>query len=316
MRNRTTPLPYILFNHQQKAQAFVQALSPIYTPIPRTDRRYKSARFVLSDNHVLTRGTRLEVLRRDGLRNFFIYPHAARPSLISAFYPPWKHITAQFVVNETHIEVMRRIGCTETLYPVGWALCPIIPFRPRSELKQVLFGPIHPRNSNVDKQANRAVTDRLYPLAIKGEIYLTVRYLPPFDGNGIKKVEHPNIKYIEGAAGPATTLEQIDQADLVVGHQTFGFLAVARGVPTLMFGESMTPHVEMRDGTFTEARGWNDIKDLIVYPLDILDSEDPMSLMWKTASDDSPIAGWRDRMIGEAFDPGRFMKILRGCLRF
>ena len=303
---------YILFDHQQKARAFVSALSPKYTPIPRTSGVYKSAKFILTDNDVLTRRSRLEELRRAGIGKVFVYPHAGRPSLVSAFYDPYPHTTVKFVATDGHAEVLRRLGDKGKIQAVGWSLCPLREFRPREVIHKVLFAPIHPRNSEVDKKVNQAVFEKLCGLVRTDNIQLTVRYLSPLEGNGIKKYYHPNIIFFEGSAGP--DWKQIDESDMVVAHQTFAFISVARGVPTLMMGEDIAPHVEFRNGEYLEARGWNDYKNIIMYPLDILYSDDPLSLMEKAATSDEAICDWRKRMIGEAFDAGAVMNVINGYL--
>ena len=281
-----------------------------YDPLPRAHADYPDVKFVLTDNAVLSRQKRLDELLRHGVQKFFIYPHAGRPSLVSAFYENWKHITAEFVSAPGHMEVMRRAGNENKLHVVGWSLCPLREFQSRDVIRYVLFAPIHPRNSAIDRKINQAVLDKLYPLVQSKRIRLTVRYLAPFEGNGIKRYD--GVEYIEGTAGPAW--KQIDAADVVISHQTFAFLAVARGVPTLMMGEDIRPHVEYRNGTFIEARGWEDYRDLLMYPLDILYSTDPLGMMEKAAQSDEAIRGWRKRMIGESFDGGKFVETIESYL--
>jgi hypothetical protein len=155
--------------------------------------------------------------------------------------------------------------------------------------------------------------NKLFRLVLAGHIKkLTVRYLAPFDGNGISKYDHPYIEYLEGSAGPDT--RQIDQSDLVVGHQTFAMLAVARGVPTVMMGEDICPHVEYRNGGFIEAPHWDEYKYLLMYPLDILAVDHPLDLIQRAMATDYDILDWRDRMIGKPFDPGLFVSIVESYL--
>lgn len=304
---------FVLFDHQGKSKAFVEALAPGYSPIPRTDRDVRGAAFVLTDNDVLSRRSRLESLRAQGVGKVFIYPHAGRPSLVNAFYDPWPHTTAEFVSTLGHIEIMRKIGNVRQLHAVGWSLCPIREFAPRERVERVLFAPIHPRNSSVDKKCNAAVMGKLVRLLLSGHIRrLVVRTLVPFEGSGIKRIDHPYIEYLEGSAGPDT--RQIDEADLVVSHQTFAMLAVARGVPTLMMGEDICPHVEYRNGNFIEARGWDEYKDLLMYPLDLLAVDDPLALIERAISSDVEIQDWRKRLIGKPFDPALFYGILESYL--
>jgi hypothetical protein len=81
-----------------------------------------------------------------------------------------------------------------------------------------------------------------------------------------------------------------------------------------MMGEDICPHVEYRNGNFIEARGWDDYKDLIAYPLDLLAVEDPLALIGRAISSDAEIQDWRKRMIGKPFDPALFHGILESYL--
>jgi len=300
---------YILFDHQLKARTFSDVLALHgYNPVNRQSSH--NVKFVLTDNAVLSRQRTLEELFRRGIKTIFLYPHAGRPSLVSDFYKNWNRITAEFVSAPGHVEVMRRAGNVNKLHVVGWSLCPVREFQPRDSVRHVLFAPIHPRNSAVDRKVNRAVLDKLYPLVQSRRIRLTVRYLAPFEGNGIKRYE--GVEYVEGTAGPAW--QQIDAADLVIAHQTFAYLAVARGVPTLMMGEDIRPHVEYRNGTFIEAGHWEDYRDLLMYPMDFLYSDDPLGMMEKTAQSDEAIREWKKRMIGDSFDGDRFVRIIEDYL--
>jgi hypothetical protein len=305
-------MKYVLFDHQAKARAFVAALAPKYEAVARNADDPRNIKFVLTDNDVLSRVSRLNALRSAGVSRTFVYPHTARPSIIAAFYDLWPHTTAEFVSTDGHIEIMRRMGNNHKLHAVGWSLCPILPFKPRAHVYNVLFAPIHPRNSKIDRKLNQAVIDKLRPLWETDQIRLTVRYLIPFEGNGIVRVDHPNVVYVEGSAGPAW--QQIDEADLVVSHQTFSSLGVARGVPTLMMGEGTPQHVEYRNGVYLEARGWSEYHHLIDYPLDLLAVDDARSLIQRAALTDVDIQDWKRRMIGEPFNPELFVSILESYL--
>ena len=118
------------------------------------------------------------------------------------------------------------------------------------------------------------------------------------------------MKYIRG--GLDLSYADMDNADVVVGHQTYAWLAVARGVPTVMMDEEMPTHTSPRKGPSSFAKHWDDYKDLIMYPLDILHTDDPMRLMERAAGSDGDIMEWKQRMIGEAFDPAKFAEVIKG----
>jgi hypothetical protein len=297
---------YVAFDHQGKAAAYLQALDTIHQ---RTEIGGDPAPdFVIADNDVRGTRSKLERLRRKGARYFFLYPHAARPNLANDIRSIWQHTTASFVAASGHKEIMQTYGYDKPIHVVGWHLCPIRPFAPRENVKNVLFAPIHPRCAEIDKQVNVAVFQKLYDLAKRNKITLTIRFIKSLEQSGLYGVNHPNVIYTEGELTPSWS--QIDSADIVVAHQTFAYIAVARGVPTLMMAEDMPAHLVPRANAVVNVRSWNKYSDRIAYPLDIMCSHNTFGMMGKAIVDDSEIAEWRSRMIGNAFDGNLFLEII------
>jgi hypothetical protein len=109
--------------------------------------------------------------------------------------------------------------------------------------------------------------------------------------------------------------EQIDNVDVVIGHQTFAWLAVARGVPTVMMAERDLPtHVQPRTKPIQFVKHWYKYVDLIAYPLDILECTDTLGLLRRVVTTDEDIRDWRRRMIGYPFRPDRFLGALEKYL--
>jgi hypothetical protein len=195
------------------------------------------------------------------------------------------------------------------LHTTGWHMCKQLPFVGFTEPYSVLYGPIHPRNAPIDREVNLRTFQKLYDLVKRKKINLTVRWLPPFDGNGIPRVE--GVTYIEGDLNVST--EHIDQADIVVGHQTFAYLAVARGKPTLMMGEWIPPHTA-RDN-YVSVKNWDKYKHLVMYPLDILEEgKDTLELMREACANPPSVQKWRARMIGHEFNPSEFVRLIQSYL--
>lgn len=305
---------YAIFNHQKKGDAYARALERQgkYTQVFEADV-YPNLAFVLTDSDILGRAYRLDRFRRRGCNLFFVIPHTARPNLVNDIYHPWQYTTAQFVVSQGHVDVLRAYGYERPLHPVGWTLCPIRPFTPRPEPRNVLFAPIHPRCSKVDQKVNADVFERLYKLAKKDDIILMVRFIRSLPDSGLRQVDHPNVIYTTGHMDQ--NYEQIDNADVVIGHQTFAWLAVARGVPTVMMAErTLETHVQPRTKPIRFVRHWQDYVDLIAYPLDILECNDTLGLLRRAVTSDEDIIDWRRRMIGNPFRPDRFLKALEKYL--
>ena len=295
-----------VFNHQDKARAFIQALDGDVTEFDGA--RVPLARYdvCLTDQDVF-RHSRLEALRRAGCHHFFVYPHDAGPPLENDVYPGWEYTTARFVTTQQHKEIVQMYGYNKPIHVIGWHLCEQKAFGPTSG-ERVLFAPIHPRCDEVDQEANRATFDILGKLASAGKIKLTVRHIGELKESGLKKSRRKNVEYVEGSAVPSVF--HIDHADIVVGHLTFAYLAVARGKPTVFFGTEI-PHHQLPKGQPVQyARHWNDYADLLTYPHDIGLTADPHGLMQELAQSDASIADWRDRMIGEPFDGESFVELL------
>lgn len=302
---------FVCFNHQSKANAYVTALEQRGYVLTSHER---DAGFALTDADIGGRRSQLDRLFEHSHARVFLYPHQARPNIWHVFFEEWPHITAQFVTAPGHVDVVRRIGFSKPVHAVGWSLCEMRPFQPRSSYRRVLFAPIHPNAngflSKLHKDINRAVFARLIDLVECGEIDLTIRYIHPLPLNGLE--EHPAVTYIEGQ--PDQSHAQIDEADVVIGHQTFAYIAVARGVPTVMMAEWEAPMYGNSPEKLIQAERWEEYRDLMMYPLDILAEDDTPALFARAIQSDAEIVDWRARMIGQPFDGGCFVDILEKYL--
>jgi len=298
---------FVIYDHQGKGTPFAQALAEDYREFPKATF-YRNLAFVLSDSDLMGRRVHLRRHKELGARAIFVYPHTARPNLVHdvAGIGYWDGVTCQFVVTEGHADVMRAYGYPLPLHPVGWSLCPLHEFTPRKEPRKVLFAPIHPRCSVIDMDVNREVFKRLFKLAKQDDIDLTVRFINSLWKSGLDEVNHPNVHYEPGQMNQMYA--SIDNADVVVGHQTFPWLSVARGVPTVMMAEDMPTHIEPKNKSVRYAQNWEKYHHLIAYPLDILATDDTLGILRRAVKDDTEIADWRTRMIGEQFDPVAFRK--------
>lgn len=301
--------PFICFNHQGKADALVSALYPKYNQLIEEVYNRKVL-FVLTDSDIKGRQRQLEKIKKAGCNLFFVYPHSARPSMINDYYPRWDHTTAQFVVNEYHAEVLLECGYDKPLVGIGWTLCPLREFQPKERARNVLFAPIHPRNAPQDRDVNARTFARLYPHALSGEINLTVRFVGDLLDNGLAR--EVGVKYVHGKMN--RDYGEIDAADVVIGHQTVAWIAVARGTPTVMMGEDMPTHFRRHDQKYEDVKSWGKVARLFQYPLDVLAENDIMALLNRAVKSDAEIADWRRRMIGKQFDPLKFVEIIESYL--
>lgn len=302
----------MVFNHQNKGRAFICALIQAgYT----VTNRHEKADFVLSDTDVLGKQPHLDCCHAYGAPAF-LYPHCARPPIFwDGIFEAWPHTRAHFVVTDAHGEVMKRYGYPHPVHAVGWSLCPIRTFRPVSNPRRVLFAPIHCNAngwlSDLDQEINRESYRRLLRLVRTGDIELMVRYLYSLESCGLWKED--GVAYTKGQ--PNSSYEDILQADVVVSHETFAFMAVALGVPTVMLAEWEAPRIGGSPKTFKRAARWDDYKDLVMYPFSILAGDDALAILRQAARSDAEITDWRRRMIGEPFDAQTFVATVEGYLQ-
>jgi len=309
---------FALQPHQGKEQAFVEALRAVgYHKSNYTRSPVRFALYSLDSGKggVGWSPSVLELVER-GVP-LFLYPHAARPMVqydgIIKVHPEVKCL---FTHTEGGKRVMEAFDIGRPIEVVGWSFCEIKPFEPVKEVKNVVFGPIHPNNngwlSKVYKDLNVATFKKIHAWCKKNGARLVVRYLHDLGENGLERREDSGVVYYRGSADQSTA--DIDQADLVVGHQTFAYLAVARGKPTLMMGENIPPSSGNCEELLGYVKNWSKYKDLLRFPLDILSGNDTDAVIRKAIKGSKPVADWRDLFIGKPFDAKLFVERLESYL--
>ncbi len=304
---------YRMSHHQGKETAFKAALKSRGW----NESRYCHSRFVrfgLFDADWRARD--IEDLKG---KPYFMYPHAARPMVqYDGSLTPRKDCRTMFVSAPAGVYLMERIGYPCEVVEVGWSLCPIRRFWPRAYAEEITYAPIHP-NANgylneVDKKLNCAAYARLVDYAEKNDARILVRYCGSIEQNGLEKeFGEAHNRVIWKQAEKDGSYEDILRADLVVSHQTFAYMAVALGVPCVMMGEDIAPRTGNRDDGFTFSAHFDDYRDYLAFPLDILNG-DPEKVIQTAISTDEPIKEWRDHFIGHPFDPDYFVDCIESRL--
>lgn len=305
---------YIYYEHQGKGKKLAIALQERdWTPTNNASE----AVFILTDVEVAGRAKRMKTLSDAFGTKTFVYPHAARPDLLGniAGYEPSPHTTAHFVTTPGHVEIMSAFGYPHPMPVMGWCLSDLMNFQPRRRVWQVLFAPIHASAtgwlSSTDKTINVETFGVLHALVRAGKINLTVRYLYNLAFIGIPI--RGDVQYIKGAPNQKTP--EADVTDVVVSHQTFAHICIAKGIPTVMMGEDIAPRLTLTDGRWAAVKNWDSYKHLLKFPLDILDTRDPWKLLQDAIASDEAIRDWKSRLIGDTlFDPKCFVDTLEGYL--
>ena len=308
----TKPQRYFFYRgHQGKEQAYVNALRKAgYRPC--VNQRTSGVKLVLYDMDGGKRTPQLDLFHKHKIP-VFLYPHAARPQIIwDGIWDIWPHTKCSFVPGPGHKEVMERYGYSLPIEVTGWTYCEMLPFKPVVTPKNVLFGPIHPSVSgwicDEDKDANARTFKILYNYCRQIGAKLTVRHIQSIEKNGLQRMA--GVEYIQGR--PNLAINEIDRADIVIGHQTFAYLAIARGKPTLMMREDLPPHT-VSHGQTVFAQSWEKYADLMAYPLDIL-AGDAGTVIQKACSDTPDVAVWRNRFISVPWNPKKFLEKVESFL--
>ena len=301
-----SPKIYTLGHHQNKENAFADALRV---------RGWRECHYIHSQNvkfGLFDADWRPRDIEKLNGRPYFLYPHAARPMVqYDGCVTPRQDCKAMFVSAPAGVHLMQVIGYPCEVVEVGWSLCPIKRFWPRALAQRILFAPIHPNGngwlSQVDKRLNLETYRKLVRYAESHGSELVVRFCRNIIDNGLGDAiaeAHPNVIWKQ--ANPDGSTGDILNADVVVSHQTFAYMSVALGVPTVMMGEDVPPRSGNSDKGFCYVEHWDSYKDYMMFPLDIL-SGDAEKIIDTAISTDEPIKEWRDRFIGQPFDGKKFV---------
>jgi hypothetical protein len=103
-------------------------------------------------------------------------------------------------------------------------------------------------------------------------------------------------------------IAQIDEHDAVVATSTFGLLAVARGVTTVMWNTDVQYHHE----TNTVPAHMDLYRDYCRYPFEMSSGRPLGDLLHEAAADTALVGDWRARFIGEALDPAALTRAISG----
>ncbi|HWK29031.1 MAG TPA: hypothetical protein VNS09_20890 [Solirubrobacter sp.] len=236
-----------------------------------------------------------------------LYPHGGGGPILSydGLWEPDPRVFANLVHGVGHAEYLRRIGYPSPTHVIGWSYCPLRPFRATADVKRVLFAPTHANGAGTMTEHQRKLNTDVYRRLLATPFEITVRHIGGLKANGLWKA--PGVEFVEGTLVPA--IEDIDRADAVVAADgTFPTLAVARGVPTVVYDQGVValgtpgtePIVPKRKHLY-----W----DYSRFPLDAADG-DLETLIRTAATSEEPIADWKRRFVGDAFDPRTFAALI------
>lgn len=224
-----------------------------------------------------------------------IYPHCSLPHWwYDGLVPVVNTIKGIFVIGEGQKRAMNIITPNTTIGTTGWAWSRILPFQP-TNVKKVLFAPIHPTGGRLRPEALRANEEIFHELK-RHDFDVTIRHIGNIRRQGIRI---PNkFKMIAGGLDGSTN--EIDEADLVIAEGTFMYLAVARGKPVIGINQHLPMRPNVREGYFP--RNWDKYGDSIAYPVNF--GNKPLVDLIEDAMVE-PVQ-WKKDFIGDEMNPAEF----------
>jgi hypothetical protein len=238
-----------------------------------------------------------------------VYPHGAGANLVyDGLYEPYDAVDGQLVMGWGGVELLRRLNYPRPVHTIGWSYCPQRPFRPRAAVRRVVFAPIHPGGDGSLLEHRRAQNAAIFAQLVNGPWEVIVRHVGTIEQNGLW--EASGVRFVLGKMDLSHA--EIDTADAVVaGVGTYPVMAVAGGVPTVMYGQFPTPSYGVEGEPGRPLRSIDRYRDLARFPIDADDG--PLDEMLDCAArDDRPIVNWRRRWVGEPFNgPATAMLIER-----
>jgi len=240
-----------------------------------------------------------------------IYPHAAHaPFWYDCGYPWSEKVAANIVMAPGHEELLKKIGYTRPVHTLGWSYSEIKPFRAARQVKKILFAPRHANGNgwlaDIDRINNNTAFMTLWNVCQAYDMQLTVRYLGSLQTIGVP-ADKKGVKYVRGF--PDLSFKDMDEADVVVSTQTYAYMAIARGKPTVMYAEYVAPHYGNTPETNRFAAGWDNYKEPFVYPFDLFKGE-PYDVLSGAAEDGECIREWKRLNIGEPFNQNGFLQLV------
>lgn len=236
-----------------------------------------------------------------------LYPHGAMSFVAwDGIWEVNERTAGVLVMGDAMRTAMEMYGYPMDVRAVGWPWSELQDFRRCEKVRNVLFAPIHPLNNGFLWEPARLANRNAFMALLGLNIALTVRYLGELYMNGIW--EDPGVTYVQGEDAVSTAAEQ--DADVVVSHDTFAFMSIARGIPTVMLGQNLTPFDGYSDDDVRTARTWCKYANLLDYPYSA-HCGNLGAQIERAARDEGALVQWRGRVMGPRMTPEGLNRALR-----
>ncbi len=233
------------------------------------------------------------------------YPHGAPLSTIvyDNLYPPHAGVHGQLTHGQGEIDFLNIIGVDRPARIMGWQICRQFEFRPTEKPRRVVFAPTHVNGDGSIQRERAELNADVYRQLLEGDWELVIRYLGELDTLGLWQDDRV-FRYVAGKFDMTTV--EMDAADCVVAAAgTYPSMAIARGVPAIMYGQFGAAVYGLEGEEPAPLRNLEKYRDLVRYPYDIEDG-DLTAMIYEVCSSEEPIRAWRETWLGSPFDPSAF----------
>ena len=245
----------------------------------------------------------------DGGAKVFLYQHGANPMThYDGIQEPHPAVRGFFTFAPGYKAVMEAYGYPHPVHVVGWYYCPLVDWQPVEDIKRILYAPWHPIQSDfippMGKALNREISDDLAAMKkARPDLHIRVRHVGPLVHNNLQ--QEPGLDY--RLVSVKLEWDDIDWADVIISHGTFARMAVARGKPTLFYGQEQTPYDGFYE-SYREVDNFHKYRHLMQYPWDYDDGPGLWDLLQQVSQ--SEPTTWKAGFIGKPFDGELFSNLL------
>jgi hypothetical protein len=246
-----------------------------------------------------------------------LYQHGAMPMISwDGLWEPSNRISAFITQSLGSKAVMQMYGYPHPIHAVGWYYGEQRAWSSASKLSGVLFAPWHPHGNGYLRperaEANRRALDILLTAKRYERFDLTVRHIGTLKQNGLDGYSrYKSIDWQPSNKAVQSSIEAIDNADLVVSLGTFAYLAVSRGIPTVFYGQDHTPGEGYSEDMWRPVKSFELYRSFVRYPYDLEQHG------WEAAEEAltmEPLE-WRNRFIGPPVDGKHFCELIERLAR-
>lgn len=246
-------------------------------------------------------------------RPLFFYPHTPYSWFVWDGLSSTHKASCNFVYGENAKLGLTSLGYVDRIEVCGFSRCATLPFRP-SIGRRLLFAPAHPlMNGRYPREEDYQVHRSAFDWVIKYKEYfdsVTVRIFGTIEQNGFYKADGIHFENAATTTRYTTALtvqnsiESIERHDLIISCNTFGYLSLARGKPTILYGNTLP---RTREG---DAKNYHLYKHLIDFPCPL--ESLTINEIIKAGSIISPVvAEWKSKTIGQNFDAEKFLSVIK-----